>query len=692
MRLTLLYVAAGAWLAACAQPARAVTPRPEEMSRLRTWMQGHLEAPAGEPPFSFKYDGRSSRELLKNWRRTRGSTRIGDRFVEHSVSFLDPETQLRLSCTFTEFTDFPGIEWVLRFENAGPRDTSLLEDVEALDATWPSTPNGRWRVHHALGDNNSADSFAPIATTLIAGRSNPLTFAPQGGRSSDGHMPFFNIESLNALGSSPAGAPSGTMTAGSGVAMAVGWSGQWQAEFGFEQGRELRVRAGMQRTHLVLHPGESIRTPRILLVFWDGPGPLRGENMLRQVLLAHYLPRRGGQVVFAPICGSVNVAEADGTYEGPHVRAMPKLAERGIEVFWSDMDPQHWYPGGFPDGTGTWEPDPAKYPRGLRPVGQAAHAAGLEYLLWFEPERVAPGTRIQREHPEWVIPPAVAGSGLFRLGEPAARAWLTEYIDTQIAAAQLDWVRWDFNIEPLEFWRRSDAPDRQGMSEIRHVEGLYAMWDELRARHPGLVIDNCASGGRRIDLETLSRGLPLWHSDLQCSGAKPAAEQLENAGLFRWVPLHGCGNFGYEPSYAFRSGLAAGNILCSSNPKGGLNTADADTADAVKRTVAVYKRLRPMLLGDFYPLFAHSADEAGWFGYQFHRADLDAGVVVLFRRERNTTPEMKVTLSGVSPRQSYRVRTDDAGCQLPEYVRDGALDVKLPSSPAAAILWYDRAE
>jgi len=42
-----------------------------------------------------------------------------------------------------------------------------------------------------------------------------------------------------------------------------------------------------------------------------------------------------------------------------------------------------------------------------------------------------------------------------------------------------------------------DTPDRQGMTEIRYVEGLYEMWDELRAKHPGLLIDNCASGGRR---------------------------------------------------------------------------------------------------------------------------------------------------------------------------------------------------
>jgi len=66
--------------------------------------------------------------------------------------------------------------------------------------------------------------------------------------------------------------------------------------------------------------------------------------------------------VLPPICASVSWTDEDGIYEKPHVRAMKPLAERGIEVFWSDMDPQQWYPKGFPEGTGTWEPDPRSTP------------------------------------------------------------------------------------------------------------------------------------------------------------------------------------------------------------------------------------------------------------------------------------------------------------------------------------------
>jgi alpha-galactosidase len=356
------------------------------------------------------------------------------------------------------------------------------------------------------------------------------------------------------------------------------------------------------------------------------------------------------------------------------------------------MDPQQWYPIGFPKGTGTWEPDPAKYPRGLKPIGDAVQAAGMEYLLWFEPERVHPGSRIDKEHPEWVMRPASEWSQLFALHDPAARRWLIDYIDVQITQARLKWLRWDFNIEPLGFWRRNDAPDRQGITEIRHIEGLYAMWDELRTRHPGLVIDNCASGGRRIDLESCTRGLPLWHSDMQCSG-KPglAADQLQNAGLFRWVPMHGCGNFGYEPSYEFRSAMTAGNILAPSNAEGHLNTADADTVDAVRRTVAIYRKIRPYMLGDFYPLFPHNASDKVWFGYQFHRSDLDAGMAVLFRRKESLDKAATIRLKGLDANANYEAAFEDSEAKRLMPVRSlSSLRVEIGSAPGSAIVYYRR--
>lgn len=652
---------------------------PEEMAALRSqvsaWFQAadpNNTAARVQPPFSFTYDGKPSADLLTKWAATHQTRRLDEQRLEHLATYTHSETGLVVTCTAIEYNDLPAVDWMLEFRNQGNANTPIIENIKALDVQLNDSAGKVCTLHYSYGERNSAESFAPIEKVLQPEDDQPMLLAAAGGRSSDGYMPFFNVQS-----------PTG------GQAIAVGWSGQWEARFQRTDQGALHIQAGQQLTHLTLHPGEAIRTPRILLARWQGTDAIRGNNLIRQALLAHYLPRRNGKPVYSPICASVNWTAPDGTYEGPHLEVLPALAERGIEVFWSDMDPQQWYPIGFPNGTGTWEPDPAKYPRGLKPIGDAVRAAGMEYLLWFEPERVHGGSRIDKEHPEWVMKPAGEWSQLFALHDPAARRWLTDYIDVQITQARLGWVRWDFNIEPLGFWRRQDPPDRQGITEIRHVEGLYAMWDELRSRHPGLVIDNCASGGRRIDLESCKRGLPLWHSDMQCSG-KPslAADQLQNAGLFRWIPMHGCGNFAYEPSYAFRSAMTAGNILAPSNAKGRVSTADADTAETVKRTVAIYHKVRPYMLGDFYPLFSHDASEKVWFGYQFHRADLGTGMAILFRREQ-ADKTATVHLRGADPQKKYEVSFEDtpttrqmSGGEL------SALSVEIDSAPGSAIVYY----
>ena len=68
---------------------------------------------------------------------------------------------------------------------------------------------------------------------------------------------------------------------------------------------------------------------------------------------------------------------------------------------------------------------------------------------------------------------------LFNLGIPKARRWMTERISAFIAEYGVTIYRQDFNLRPSPFWRKADAPDRKGISEIRHIEGLYAFWDEL---------------------------------------------------------------------------------------------------------------------------------------------------------------------------------------------------------------------
>lgn len=616
------------------------------------------------PSFSFRYAEQPFDTIRADWSFTRQQKSLDDNRLQQIIFFSDPKTPLLVKCDIIEYPRFSAKEWLVWFTNHGSEDSGIIDEIRCLNLRMAASPSDAFILHFALGDHNSADSFAPQSKELRTGEK--VVFSPRAGRSSDPYLPFFNVQGKEG-----------------GMIIAIGWSGQWQAEFERNSDGTLSIRAGLQTAHFKLHPGETIRVPRIVTLEWKGDDPLKGNNLLRQFMLSHVFPRRKNELVLPPICGSVAETDPDGTYEGPHVRVMPFYARCGIEVFWSDMDPQQWYPRGFPEGTGTWEPDLAKYPRGLKPIGDAARAAWIGYLLWFEPERVQPDTRISNEHPEFLL----ARNGtkqLFALNNPAARKWLTDYIDVQVTAAQLDWMRWDFNIEPLDFWRQNETPDRQGMVEIGYIMGLYAMWEDLQNRHPGLIIDNCASGGRRIDIDSCRYGLPLWHSDMQCFGPKADAEQLQNAGLFRWVPLHGCAAFGLEPSYAFRSAMTPGNILVP-----GISIPDSE--QAIKQTVAVYQKVRPYMLGDFYPLFPHKPDNNLWFGYQFHRNDKDAGIAILFRREKNPEPEKAVALKGLLPEVTYEVSFE--GSEDRQVIKGKELadfKVQIPDAPGSVIVFYQK--
>lgn len=646
----------------------AATGTAEEMRIKDQWIHTHLDG--SQPPFSFISNGEASPKFLARWKKTSTTRKLDAERTERTLVWSDARAGLEIRLVAIDYQDFPALEWLVYFKNTGRVDSPMLEAIRPLDV--PQSAAG-FVIHHAPGDGNSGLSFAPQEETVSAADPRERVFAPTGGRSSQGCMPYFNLE-----------------WKGGGVALAIGWSGQWEAGFQAQPDGQFRLRAGQQHTHFRLHAGESVRTPRVVLAFWQGDDALRGNNLFRSLALAHYYPRREGQLVFPPICGTVNYTAPDGSYEQPHLIAPAPLRERGVEVLWSDMDPQQWYPVGFPNGTGNWEVDLAKYPRGLEPIGNAVRAAGIEYLLWFEPERVHPGTRIDREHPEWVMRAKGEWSELFRLHDPAARRWLTGLLDAHITTANIRWVRWDFNIDPLGFWQRNDTPDRQGITEIRHIEGLYAMWEELEKRHPGLMIDNCSSGGRRLDIETFRYGLPLWHSDLQCSGqCAPTADQLQNAALYRWIPLHGCGNFALEPAYGFRSAMTAGNILAPSETGCRVDTPKLTVETAVKRTTALYRKLRPFMLGDFYPLFSHTTNSAAWFGYQFHRPQSQDGFALLFRRENAANATQVIALRGLEANTTYAIHFEDTtstctltGAQL------GALNLEIPTAPNSAILYY----
>jgi alpha-galactosidase len=325
------------------------------------------------------------------------------------------------------------------------------------------------------------------------------------------------------------------------------------------------------------------------------------------------------------------------------------------------------YTGEWARYVGHWNINPRAHPNGLKPIADAAHQAGMKFLLWFEPERALTDTPWTVEHPAWFLGERKPGASLlYNLGNPEARRALTDFISGMIRDVGIDCYRQDFNIEPLPYWRAADAPDRQGMTEIRYVEGHYQFWDELLRRHPGLLIDNCASGGRRIDLETISRSIPLWRSDYQCHpNFDPAGGQMQTHGLSYWIPIHGCGTCGgtHDPrrgdTYNVRSNLSASlEFPIYFNQGDGVPDHPWEWQ---RRMIREFKRARPFFHGDYYPLTPGTAAADSWMAMQFHQPDPGAGMVLAFRRQDAPFVCANFRLHGLDPAAIYELSDSDSG-------------------------------
>jgi alpha-galactosidase len=622
-----------------------------------------------EPPFSFRYEDRPSSEFLREWKLDRSERKLDEERIEHTLTYTDPQTGLQLRCVAVLYQDSPAIEWTLYFKNTGDKPTPILENILALDARFERDGDGEFLLHHGKGSPHSGltaptpTEYQPLVTQLAPGVEK--RFAAMQGLPAGGDLPYFNVESPDQ-----------------GLIIAVGWPGQWSARFARNDSNGLRVQAGQELTHLRILPGEEIRTPMIAMMFWKGEW-IRSQNLWRRWMIAHNLPRPGGKLP-PPQLESGSSAQyiemSEATEENQIVFIDRYRAEKiDFDYWWMDAG-WHIFKGHWLN-LGTWEPDPKRFPHGLRPVSDHLHADGQKLIVWFVPERASPGTWLYENHPEWLLG-RDGERKLLNFGNPAAWTWMTNHVDNLITEQGIDLYRNDGD-PVLPFWRANDAGDRQGITEIHHVQGFLAYWDELRRRHPNLFTDICAGGGSRNEIETLRRAVPLWRSDY---AYETTGMQNITYGMSLWIPYFGTGTNAFD-WYSFRSQMAPAISTIWD-----LRRKDLDY-NLLRRFIAQWRQVADNYYGDFYPLTPYRADNDVWMAWQFDRPEVGEGMVQAFRRPASSMVSANFKLHGLEPAGRYSVINLDApGTQEMtgrELMEKGLL-VSLKKQPDSAIISYKR--
>ncbi len=441
-----------------------------------------------------------------------------DAFPREPVEVRTQETfdeagGLKITCETTTYADYPCCESVVWFENVSDVDSPNLKDVVAVDVLLPT--GGDAKLTSGYGEESDPKRNYLLETVPLT-PGEPRSFTPREAYPSFGAFPYFVVEGRERS-----------------YIVAIGWTGRWTATFESNASGDARFVAGQKDVDLYLKPGEKIRTPRITLFAVPTGSDL--TNLWRDWFRRYVMPRQENVVLRPKFVLDVFYRGElyDKVTADEQIDAIRKLRALGYpcEGLWIDAG---WYLRegaiktfvGYWFAVGDWTLDPARFPKGLRPVAdELANVAPGEkkgdLVLWFEPERVYKDN-LNDENRKYVVPDKIAvESYRMNLTSDETVDYLSKKIGDMIRTNGVSIYRQDSNgAGPLVFLESLEEKDpnfndRKGYAENRYVCGLYRFWENLKAQNPDLVFDTCASGGRRNDLETLRLGaVPLHYSDV----------------------------------------------------------------------------------------------------------------------------------------------------------------------------------
>ena len=438
------------------------------------------------------------------------------------------------------------------------------------EATELRTYGGRW-----------AHEFSETRVTLPDGA---LLLENRRGRTSHDRFPLLIATT-----------PGCSEQAGTAWGVHLGWSGNHRIVAERLGDGSLLVIAGeaLMPGEVVLPAKESCATPTMYAA-WSNAGMGGLSRAFHGYARGHLLPRPA-----TPRPVTLNTWE--GTYFAHHEARLTAQATAaaalGVERFVLD---DGWMIGRNDDraGLGDWVPDRGKYPNGLGPLARHVTSLGMQFGLWVEPEMANPDSTALRQHPDAAL--AVDGrvSRLSRnqlvLDLSRAEVWARVHaaLDALLRELPIGYLKWDMNRDLVAAGDGEDRPAYRAQ-----VLATYALMDRLRADHPALEIESCASGGARADWGVLARTHRVWTSD--CTDAlarlhiqRGAARLLPPEVMGAHVAASPNHQTGRRHTLAFRAAVAMlGHFGVELDP---LALTEAERTELVG-WIALHKRLRPRL-------------------------------------------------------------------------------------------------
>jgi alpha-galactosidase len=288
----------------------------------------------------------------------------------------------------------------------------------------------------------------------------------------------------------------------------LAWAGSWQMEI-FRQHDDVCMSGGLADREFghwmkTLAPGESLATPPATLACVHGTlDDLcdRLTAMQQRAVDAQPEVEQDLPVVFNEFCT---------TWGDPQHDKLTAIADRlrGTDVRYLVIDAGWYRPGaaGWDGAHGDWIPGAQLFPNGLEATAAAIRERGIIPGLWFEMESVGENSTafslvdhmLKRDG----FPLTVRGRHFWDLNDPWAENYLTERVIGLLDRCGFGYLKVDYN-ETIGLG--CDDPDSPGEGLRRQVLGSYRFFEKIRARLPHIVIENCSSGGHRLEPSMLAR-------------------------------------------------------------------------------------------------------------------------------------------------------------------------------------------
>lgn len=630
-------------------------------------------------PFTYTVDGVVYHGIPAEFSPKTTQRRIDASIVETTVTATMP-SGLSLTAACKEYRDFPVTEWVMYMENTATENSPVICDWR-FDTTFAS--HAAW-LEYGNGDTCRDNGYEWYLTPVTA----PITVEPSGdGTSCNGAFPYMRLRFH-----------------GWGVNIAVGWTGTWSVHTEPSEGR-LSFSVKQQRFAAYLKPGETVRTPSVTMQAYHGDED-RARNLWRSFYFAHVLPREKDGRPLSPklvlhtfkIGG---VPEFCGVTEENQLLGIDTYISRGLkpDIWWIDAG---WYPcNNVWQDIGNWVPDPARLPNGLAPIGKKCEEEDIDLLLWFEPERIRRTSAFYHEHADKLLfrrlPDGTKDekngiNALLNLGDKSVCDFTIDWVDRLIKESHIRVYRQDFNFSPAPYWRENEEENRVGILENLHIQGYYRFWDELLLRNPGLWIDSCASGGRRNDIETMRRSVPLHYTDV--GYGNHLIKQKQHRQMFEWIPYFRAHTMNWDEADGSYSGknhpvdeFSYQNALTPSVTSM-IEWNDPDHLYALgRRFHPVWRRAAEMMLKyDYYPLTACRKDASDFYAMQFDGDD--EGFLQIIRNVKVEHDTIVLQLK-IDPSRTYTFE-DPLGKRTLEargsdLLKDGFSDRLAPRS---GVIWF----